>query len=119
MPRHAIKYSDEMLNTPEGTYLYGLWQRMRRGGREKYFDSYHNFYKWAMAQGYKFGALIRRIDESRMWSRRNCEVYIPKGERHLRGDDCREFISRWNRSVNRFRVRLGLKPFPVEVEYDG
>lgn len=119
MPRHLVQYDDKMRNTPEWSYLYALWQRMRRSGREKYFDKYHNFYKWAMEHGFKHGLNLRRIDDTKPWSRKNCEVVTPYNPRLLYGEEVRKRISDWNRAVNRIRVYYGMKPFPVEVEYDG
>lgn len=119
MPRHMITYPAEMRETPEGQYLYGLWNRMRHGGRDKHFEQYSQFYNWAIANGYTYGASFRRIDEKKPWGRKNCVLSMAVETPQRYSEEDKKIISQWNRTVNRFRVCCGLKPFPVEVENNG
>lgn len=120
MARRNIKYPAELRESMEGQFLYSLWQRIRRRGREPLFDQYSNFYAWAMENGYKYGMVLYIIDVSKPCGPGNCEWVMPKQqEQPTYKEQDRRRISEWNRTVNRIRVYYGMTPFPVEVENDG
>lgn len=74
----------------KGTKIYNIWRGMRDrtrhkshkqykdyGGRGitvcKEWDIFENFYNWAMANGYKEGLSIDRIDNDKGYNPENCK----------------------------------------------
>ena len=110
MPRHDYTYPERMIKTDEGTALYGIWLRIRYSSCEL-FSKYPDFFEWAIANGYKLGARLRRFDDTVEYGPDNCS-FLPsyEGEKPLTADEQKR-AREWNRVVNRIRIAYGLEPF--------
>ena len=117
MPRHTFKYPPEIRETPVGKHLYGVWLRIRMK-RSPEFENYTDFYAWSMANGYREGTLLQLLDEEKDYSPDNCVWRPANTDGRFFGEAAREWVAKWNKTVNRFRVYYGMEPFPEEVECD-
>lgn len=114
MPRHIVVYDKELKNTPEFQPLYSKWAgiRTRRFPISEEFEQFLFFYNWSMANGYEAGARLRLLDESKPYGPYNC-IWEPAAMRPEWTAEEMERISKWNKTVNLFRIHFGLEPFPV------
>ena len=108
MPRHEFTYPERIIKTDEGKALYGIWRRIRHISCDA-FRNYPDFFEWAITNGYKLGARLRRFDDTVEYRPDNCEFSLGR-ERPMSLDD-RVRANEWNVVVNRFRRACGMKPF--------
>lgn len=109
-------YPPETRDTDVGRKLNSRWKAMGKSERSPEFAKYLDFYAWAMASGFQPGMRLVRLDNTKPYAPDNCKwkwmqapLIFPGGE-----DGRRAWASKWNATVNVFRERCGLKPFPVE-----
>jgi hypothetical protein len=98
-------------NTPEGDALYCKWKRMASEGRAQCWSRFGAFYEWAKGEGYCKGDNILRIDESLPWGPDNAYVREYGLDLVYRIGRNKDFIARWNKTVNRIRAHYGLPLF--------
>lgn len=81
--------------------LYQRWKQMTsHGGRVPEWDNFDTFCCWAEEAGFECGNTILRIDDGLPWSPDNCCL-----------DYKSEFVTRWNKTVNRIRAYYGMPLF--------
>lgn len=117
MPRHPDPYPKHMTVTDEGKSLYSIWLRIRKN-TDKYclFTEYPKFFGWAMDHYYVQGARLRRFDDSKPYTPDNCTFAPVDPEGRSLTPELRRMANEWNRTVNMFRKRCGLKLFDVYDE---
>lgn len=101
---------EKIFEEPEMNALEHKWSRCRKLGVD--FESFEAFCKWAKQSGYTYGRTIKRKDITKPYSPENSfwyeatEVCMTKYEK--------EFIPRWNQTVNRIRAHYGMELIEVE-----
>lgn len=103
-------YCQEIKEHPEFKSLY-----YRFGGSselKKGFDDFLEFFEWSLDNGYEPGAKLRRKDEGKPWNPDNLYWKAPDVKiQPFFGEEQKEAIEKWNKTVNRIRVHYGLEPF--------
>lgn len=116
------KYPAEMMKTEAGQKLYTrhLHFKSRCQPIDPAFESYPDFYTWAMQSGFAPGMKLYRIDEEKPWGPDNC-FWVEMDQDKERspaitgGPEVRaKWANDWNIAVNRIRKYFGLPLFPVE-----
>ena len=114
MPRHENTYPPEIRHSESGERLYTYWRKIRVMDHVPAFDLFLDFYSWAMNNGYADNLKLRKVDPTQPWCPENCTwipLQPPKKQYHR---ETQETVSKWNATVNRFRIYYGMKPFPVK-----
>lgn len=117
--RECRKYPPGTTSTEHGQKIYGAWCYLRNNPHCEEWDDYPTFYEWSMANGFEIGARMFRFDTKQPFAPDNCcwDIQNKENRDSWTGEDRRETIARWNRTVNVLREHFGLKPFKVvEVE---
>ena len=112
MPRHEYTYPKQMVKTDEGMSLYNIWLRIRHNACDL-FRNYPDFFEWAMGNGYKLGARLRRFDDKVEYRPDNCSFLPSYGDQKPLTADEQRRANQWNLVVNKFRIACGLEPFEV------
>lgn len=117
MPRHRTIYDKSIRETPDFKPLYDRWQKIKKEGLHPDFAEFPKFFKWSIKHGFVPGAHLIRLDNSKPYGPKNCKwnVACHKDQGHIYGDEQREWIKKWNETVNRIRKHYGMEP--VEVEH--
>jgi hypothetical protein len=80
------------------------WRKMRESSIPCLFESFDEFCKWSVANGYQYGLRLRRIDQNLEYSPDNCiwtELQYSKIIQAKR----KQYIDRWDRLVQPIRER--------------
>ena len=106
------RHDPEMIHSEHGRRLYAKWKRLREDEHSPEFEQYHDFYNWAMANGYTVGAKLFREYESEPYSPENC-YWVPHEAwafttKEMRRDP--EWEKSWDATVNRIRLYCGMEP---------
>lgn len=113
------KYDPKMKEHPAFSPLYNKWLSLRSSGYRHDFAQFFDFFEWSLVHGYEAGAKLVRIDESKPHGPHNSQWIPPKNEAPSFRPEDKEWISKWNKAVNRIRVHFGMEPFKAEEEADG
>lgn len=116
MPRHRFAYDKDLKETPEWQPLYNKWKSVLRLPHSDAFYEFMGFYNWSMANGFVLGAKLKLIDESKPYGPDNCLWAPPVDEVPVLTQKDREWMSLWNKTVNRLRVHFGMEPFAEKGE---
>ena len=112
MPRHRVVYDKALKETPEWKILYNRYFNIGSQRYKDIFATFLEFYDWSMANGFVLGAKLVRRDPTKPWTLDNCRWGMPPEKKStLWGDEQREAIDKWNKTVNRIRIHYGLTPF--------
>jgi hypothetical protein len=96
-------YDPALRETEHGKRLYQLWRRVKKSKHSADFDKFPDFYDWAMDAGYSVADRLVLIDNEKPFSPENCCFVMPYAEE-------KEWIEKWNRTVNHLRKQWGLPP---------
>lgn len=111
MPRHEVAYEKKLKETHEWQYLYTKWRWVCRRPHSEAFNDFRSFYDWSMANGFQIGTKLELLDDSKPYSPENCLWVHPAIKKPCYTEEDKEWISKWNETVNRIRRHFGLKPF--------
>lgn len=90
------------------------WYAMRRCPHDPVWDKYEVFAAWCKETGFKEGFSLYRDDAAKPYGPTNCHWSGTDIKRIQKDKTAKEFIYRWNKTVNRFRKVVGLRPFSEE-----
>ena len=109
MPRNRVVYDPKLKETLEWQSLYNRYKHTPK--YREIFDSFNEFYDWSMSHGFEIGAQLMRWDDRKPWQPDNCYWKATKEKNvPLYGDEQRERIAKWNKTVNRIRIHYGMTP---------
>lgn len=92
--------------------LYQKWRRVRKLGCCDEWLDFDQFLKWAKKSGFAADGCLKRHNNSKPYSPRNCYwLECAKTNPSYAKD---EFCERWNNTVNRIRDHYGMAPLEVD-----
>ena len=103
---YGEQYDPALRKTEHGKNLYHIWKRVRRYPHCEEWDYFQAFYEWAMQSDYTLGSWLRRLDDSKPFSEKNYQWYMPR-DNYLHDE---KWIDDWNKAVNRIRKHYGMPP---------
>lgn len=104
------QYEGANRSTESGRRLYEIWKRIRRAGCDPVFESYSDFYDWALAVGYMVGDHLHRFDSSIPYTPENC-YWSDVTHETISAAWKEEWCKRWNETVNMIRRYFGFSEF--------
>lgn len=112
------KYPYEMRHTEHGRRIYHYWKTIHNDTDAPEFQSYPDFYAWAMSNGYTVGAKLFRRNEKRQHSKKNS--YWVDRDSWVRGTQKktgRSYIRerKWDATVNKIRRHYGMEPIHSNI----
>lgn len=111
MATHRAVYDPKQRETPEFKNLYNRYHSCNSSKYREAFATFQEFYDWSMANGFVIEARLSRIDDNKPYSPGNIRWTLTTKDRTaLYGEERKEMIERWNKTVNRIRIHYGLKP---------
>lgn len=97
--------------------VYSKWRRALKLGCCEEWKKFETFYRWAMKTGFVYGAVLKRHNNNKPYSPRNC--YWQDGEKTNKSFSAMDFCSLWNKTVNRIREHYGMESFAIESAEQG
>lgn len=116
MKDNRKKYSQEITEHPDWPTIYQRWRNLRK--KHPVCPEWKNaeaFARWALENGFVPSDKLLILDKGKPLGPDNCRWEPTKQNSSWRNEEW-EAAYRWNKTVNRFRRRLGLEPFPEEKE---
>lgn len=102
-----VTYDPALRRTESGKRLYYYWKQVRKKSYSPEWDSFPNFYEWAMANGFILNAKLLLIDATLPYSPDNCAW---KTKEVPEESISRKRADEWDAVVNRIREQMGLPP---------
>lgn len=83
------------------------------------FKDFADFFEWSKESGWDYGKRLRRLDQSKGYSRENC-IWMDT-EKTYKFDETNKLARQWDEFVNRVRENLkNLPPYdPVKQQRNG
>lgn len=79
--------------------LYYWWRKMRESSIPCLFESFDEFCKWSVANGYQYGLRLRRIDQNLEYSPDNCTWSELQYSKKINQAEQQQYIDRWTDSL--------------------
>lgn len=77
------------------------YNAIKKDGYPVSFESFADFWNWALENGWDYGKKIARIDEDGPWSEENCFIF----QTSMQEESRRNLINKWNKTVEPIRER--------------
>lgn len=108
--RSRESYDANLRKTVHGSKLYNAWKKLRVFPHCAEWESFPQFYNWAMSNGFQQRAWLRRNDDSKPYGPDNCFWRPAYSDENAPVIDREGWAYEWNKTVNRIRKHYGMPP---------
>lgn len=121
MRKNNFAYPEDIREHPSFNTLYGRWTVLVNQNIGAVFADFEKFFRWSINNGYEYGKKLVRIDPNGLYEPGNCEWVDISSEmkQGFTKTQQEEYITAWNKAVNKIRKHYGLEPLPGTEYEDG